>query len=95
MSRSICRRSTSGWTDGKFYIPISLVDPGSQINAVKVKDKDKATIDILGQVKNATRHRGGPGAPDGAAGARRQPAAAEEERAVLHRLRRWRRASTT
>ena len=40
--------------DGKFYIPISLVVPGSQINAVTVKDKDKATIDILGQVKNAT-----------------------------------------
>jgi VWFA-related protein len=39
--------------DGKFYIPISLVIPGSQINAMTVKDKDKATIDILGQVKNA------------------------------------------
>jgi VWFA-related protein len=39
--------------DGKFYIPMSLVIPGSQINAVTVKDKDKATIDILGQVKNA------------------------------------------
>ena len=39
--------------DGKFYIPISLVVPGSQINAVQVKDKDKATIDILGQVKDA------------------------------------------
>jgi VWFA-related protein len=39
--------------DGKFYIPVSLVIPGSQINAVTVKDKDKATIDILGQVKDA------------------------------------------
>ena len=39
--------------DGKFYIPVSVVVPGSQINAVTVKDKDKATIDILGQVKNA------------------------------------------
>ena len=39
--------------DGKFYVPISLVIPGSQINAVTVKDKDKATIDILGQVKDA------------------------------------------
>jgi VWFA-related protein len=39
--------------DGKFYIPISVVVPGSQINAVTVKDKDKATIDFLGQVKNA------------------------------------------
>jgi VWFA-related protein len=41
-------------TDGKFYIPMSLVIPGSQINAVVVKDKDKASIDILGQVRNAT-----------------------------------------
>ena len=40
--------------DGKFYIPISVVIPGSQINATTVKDKTKATIDILGQVKNAT-----------------------------------------
>ena len=39
--------------DGRFYIPISVVIPGSQINAVTVKDKDKATIDFLGQVKNA------------------------------------------
>jgi VWFA-related protein len=41
-------------TDGKFYIPMSLVIPGSQINPVTVKDKDKASIDILGQVRNAT-----------------------------------------
>ncbi len=40
--------------DGKFYIPISLVIPGSQIHATTVKDKDKANIDVLGQVKNAT-----------------------------------------
>ena len=40
-------------SDGKFYIPMSVVIPGSQINAVQVKDKDKATIDFLGQVRNA------------------------------------------
>jgi VWFA-related protein len=39
---------------GKFYIPISVVVPGSQIHAATVKDKDKATLDFLGQVKNAT-----------------------------------------
>ncbi len=39
--------------DGKFYIPISVVVPGSQIHATTVKDKDKATIDFLGEVKNA------------------------------------------
>jgi hypothetical protein len=32
---------------------MSVVIPGSQINAVQVKDKDKATIDFLGQVRNA------------------------------------------
>ncbi len=39
--------------DNRFYIPVSLVVPGSQIHVTTVKDKDKATIDILGQVKNA------------------------------------------
>jgi VWFA-related protein len=39
--------------DGKFYIPISVVVPGSQIHATTVKDKSKANIDFLGQVKNA------------------------------------------
>jgi len=40
-------------SDGKFYIPISVVVPGSQINPVTAKDKDKANIDFLGQVKDA------------------------------------------
>jgi VWFA-related protein len=40
-------------SDGKFYVPISVVVPGSQINATTVKDKTKATIDFLGQVKDA------------------------------------------
>ncbi len=37
----------------EFYIPISLVVPGSQIPFVKNGDKDKASIDILGRVQNA------------------------------------------
>jgi VWFA-related protein len=36
-----------------FYIPVSLIVPGSQIPVVKNGDKDKANIDIIGQVKNA------------------------------------------
>ncbi len=36
-----------------FYIPVSLIVPGSQIPVVKNGDRDKANIDILGQVKNA------------------------------------------
>jgi VWFA-related protein len=39
--------------DNRFYIPISLVIPGSQIHVTTVKDKDRANIDIMGQVKNA------------------------------------------
>ncbi|MGI4827803.1 MAG: VWA domain-containing protein [Janthinobacterium lividum] len=36
-----------------FYIPVSLIVPGSQIPFTRSKDQDKATLDILGQVKNA------------------------------------------
>jgi VWFA-related protein len=39
--------------DNKFFIPISLIVPGSQIHAVKNGDRDKANIDVMGQVKNA------------------------------------------
>jgi len=39
--------------ENKFFIPISLIVPGSQIHPVKNGDRDKANIDIIGQVKNA------------------------------------------
>ena len=39
--------------EGKFYVPVQLIIPGSQINSIKNGDKDKATIDIIGQVKNS------------------------------------------
>jgi VWFA-related protein len=39
--------------ENKFYVPVQLIIPGSQINSVKNGDKDKATIDIIGQVKNS------------------------------------------
>ena len=35
--------------ENKFFVPISLVVPGSQIPFLKSGDKDKANIDILGQ----------------------------------------------
>ena len=38
--------------DNKFFVPVSLIVPGSQIPFLKNGDRDKATIDILGQVKN-------------------------------------------
>lgn len=39
--------------DNRFFIPVSLIVPGSQIPFLKNGDRDKASIDILGQVKNA------------------------------------------
>jgi len=38
--------------DNSFYVPISLVVPGSQVNFISGKE-DKATLDIIGSVKNA------------------------------------------
>jgi VWFA-related protein len=39
-------------TEALFYIPISLVIPGSQIPFTTVKDTNKASIDIMGRVQN-------------------------------------------
>jgi len=39
--------------NGEFFVPVSLIVPGSQIPFLKNGDRDKATIDIIGQVKNA------------------------------------------
>ena len=39
--------------DNRFYVPISLIVPGSQIPFLKNGDKDKANLDVIGQVKNA------------------------------------------
>jgi VWFA-related protein len=36
--------------DNRYYVPVSLVVPGSQIPFVKGGDKDKATLDIIGSV---------------------------------------------
>jgi VWFA-related protein len=36
-----------------YFIPVSLIVPGSQVPFVKGGDKDKASLDILGQVRDA------------------------------------------
>ena len=36
--------------ESRFYVPVSLLVPGSQIPFVQGGDKDKATLDILGEV---------------------------------------------
>ena len=38
--------------EGHYFIPVSLIVPGSQIPFVKNGDRDKATLDIIGVVKN-------------------------------------------
>ena len=37
-------------SENRFYVPISLIVPGSQIPFVKSGDKDKATLDVIGEV---------------------------------------------
>jgi hypothetical protein len=38
--------------EGRFYLPVSLVVPGSQIPFTKGGDKDKATLDVIGDVQD-------------------------------------------
>ena len=40
----------------KFFVPISLVVPGSQIPFVRSSDRDQATLDVIGMVQDNTRH---------------------------------------
>jgi VWFA-related protein len=41
--------------DNRYYMPVSLLVPGSQIPFVKGGDKDKATLDIIGEVIDEVR----------------------------------------
>jgi VWFA-related protein len=36
--------------ENRFYVPVSLIIPGSQIPFVKGGDRDKATLDVIGEV---------------------------------------------
>ncbi|HEY6338726.1 MAG TPA: VWA domain-containing protein [Candidatus Sulfotelmatobacter sp.] len=40
----------------KFFVPISLVVPGSQIPFVRSSDRDKATLDVIGLVQDSEHH---------------------------------------
>ena len=40
----------------KFFVPMSLVVPGSQIPFVRSSDRDKATLDVIGMVLDSARH---------------------------------------
>jgi VWFA-related protein len=41
--------------ENRFYMPVSLIVPGSQIPFVKGGDKDKATLDVIGTVIDAAK----------------------------------------
>jgi VWFA-related protein len=40
-------------SENSYFVPVSLIVPGSQIPFVQGGDRDKATLDIIGQVKDA------------------------------------------
>jgi VWFA-related protein len=40
----------------KFYIPVSLVVPGSEIPFTRSSDRDKATLDVIGVVLDSEKH---------------------------------------
>jgi hypothetical protein len=40
----------------KFFVPISLVVPGSQIPFIRSSDRDKATLDVIGMVLDSEHH---------------------------------------
>ena len=40
-------------SENKYFVPLSLIVPGSQIPFIKNGDKDKASLDIMGELKNA------------------------------------------
>ncbi|MGI9101994.1 MAG: VWA domain-containing protein [Terriglobales bacterium] len=46
-------------SDTRFYVPVSLVVPGSEIPFTQTKDKDKATLDILGLVQDEFKRPAG------------------------------------
>lgn len=41
--------------ENKYFIPVSVIVPGSAIPFIQNGDKDKASIDILGELKNAQK----------------------------------------
>ncbi len=45
-------RSDAGSGTPRYYVPVSLIVPGSQIPFVKGGDRSKATLDIIGELKN-------------------------------------------
>ncbi len=43
-------------SEGKFFVPISIVVPGSEIPFISKSNQDKATLDIIGGVEDDKKH---------------------------------------
>jgi hypothetical protein len=69
-----------------FFVPVSIVVPGSQIPFTKGGDRDKATLDIIGQVKDAAGHDIGDAAPYGQARRRSVATGLAQKHPVHHRI---------
>ena len=42
-------------SEGKFYVPVSIVIPGSEIPFTRNSDQDKATLDVIGVVQDSNK----------------------------------------
>jgi VWFA-related protein len=56
-------RSADWQRNGDLFVPVSLIVPGSQIPFAKVKDVDKASLDIMGQVRRPVGSKGAEACP--------------------------------
>ena len=72
--------------DNRFYVPVSLLVPGSQIPFVKGGDKDKATLDIIGAVVDEVKRPIGRARADRQAQSRSVAQRAAEKHSVHHQL---------
>ena len=72
--------------DRKFYVPGSVVVPGSQIPFTHNNDQDRATLDVLGIVTDPEKHPGGTDTRHGKAGTEHVATGATQERAIQQRL---------
>ncbi len=46
-------------SDGRFFVPVSLVVPGTEIPFTRNKDQDKATLDVIGLLTDDTKRPAG------------------------------------
>jgi VWFA-related protein len=69
-----------------YFVPVSIVVPGSQIPFTKGGDRDKATLDIIGEVKDAAGRDIGDARQTVKLAIDQSPAGLAQEHSVLHRI---------